>query len=164
MTLSVTDDILFTEAVEKHSNMIYRIAFQYLRNKADAEDVLQDVFIKLLEKNPDFENEENRKAWLIRITINLCKDRLRSFWRRKTVPLNEADGQTVDFDTNIFNELFLLKPKYRIILYLHYYEGYSINELSSVMRCNPNTVSSRLRQARQQLKLLIEEEQNDEKR
>lgn len=157
MGLLTVDDELFTEVLTRHSDMIYRIAYQYLKSKSDAEDVVQDVFIKLLEKQPDFESDENRKAWLIRVTINLSKDRLRSFWRRKTIPLTEINDRAVEDKTAVFEELFQLQPKYRVVLYLHYYEYYTINEMADLLHTNPNTISARLQRGRQKLKLIIEE-------
>lgn len=147
VTLTV-DDAIFTEIIESYSTMVYRIAYQYLKNKTDAEDVIQDVFMKLLEKQPDFESDDNRKAWLIRVTINLCKDRLRSFWNRKTVSLTELNGHTVVNEITVFEELFRLPPKYRVVLHLYYYERYTINEISGILKTNPSTVNARLQRAR----------------
>ncbi|HAN21874.1 MAG TPA: hypothetical protein DCP51_09445 [Clostridiales bacterium] len=108
MDLLTVDTEIFSEILAKHTEMIYRISFQYLKSKSDAEDVIQDVFVKLLEKQPIFETDKNRKAWLIRVSINQCKDRLRSFWRRKTVPLTEINDLTDDDKLHLFDELFQL--------------------------------------------------------
>jgi len=151
--LKLDDNLL----IDKYSSMIYRIAYQYMKNKADAEDVIQDVFLKVIEKQPSFESEEHCKAWLIRTTANRCKDKLRSLWWRKTSSLDELNHCSSEFIPDELEELLLLPPKYRIVIHLYYYERYTLKEIAQILKINQNTVSTRLQRARQKLKLLIEE-------
>lgn len=150
-------DEAILSALEKYADMVVRIAFQNLRSKADAEDVMQDVFIKLLQQQEPFENEEHRKAWLIRVTINQCRDYQKSAWRRKSTDLNEAlDYSFTNEEERIFEDLCSLPPSYRNLLYLYYYEGYALREIAEMTGESLNTVGSRLRRARKRLKISLE--------
>lgn len=143
--------------VDDYSDMILRIAYQNLKNQADAEDIAQEVMIKLM-KQDRFSDEEYLKAWLIRVTINLCKDYRRLAWFRKRVKL-EVEWQPFTQEVkNVFNELWKLPVKDRNILYLYYYEGYSIKEIANILHLKENTVSSQLTRARKKLKLILETE------
>ncbi|NLW78492.1 MAG: sigma-70 family RNA polymerase sigma factor [Ruminococcaceae bacterium] len=146
--------------VEQYSDMVLRIAYQNMQSRADAEDVAQDVFLRLLGQ-PAFADETHLKAWLIRVTINRCKDVLKSAWRRKTVPI-EQDWPTMDNpDHAIMEELFQLKPDERDILYLFYYEKYTIAEIAQMLGKNLNTVNSRLSRARKKLRDILTEGDTD---
>jgi RNA polymerase sigma-70 factor (ECF subfamily) len=147
------------ELVETYSDMIMRIAYQNCFNKSDSEDIVQEVFIKLMQNMDNFENNpEYLKAWLIRVTINLSKDYNKSSWYKKVEAINDNDVGYY-FNTEeigLIHELSKLKPIYRNIIYLYYYEGYKINEIAKILNLNENTVSSNLTRARKKLKEYLE--------
>ncbi len=142
-------------AVMQHSAMVIRIAFQRTQNLADAEDMAQDVFIKLMQQSP-FHSEEYLKAWLIRVTVNSCKNLKKSYWHRNTTALTGTEPFT-PHQQSLLEELWRLPPKYRDVIYLHYYEGYTIDEMAQLLLRKPNTVGSWLTRAKKQLKTILEE-------
>ena len=150
-------NISIEEIVEKYSNMIMQIAYQNVFNKSDSEDITQEVFIKLMKNIGKFDNEEYMKAWIIRVTINLSKDYNKSFWNRNTTGIDENLKIFGEEYQDIFKELSKLKPKYRNIIYLYYYQGYKIKEIAEILSMNQNTVSSCLTRARESLKELLDE-------
>lgn len=151
MSLGTNDDI--EEALEKYSDMVRRICFIYLRSQSDVEDVFQEVFLKLLQNKANFENKEHEKAWLCRVTINKCKDMLKSFWRRN---VGSIEGMELPFEVkeenDIMREVLLLPQKYKDVIYLFYYEGYSVPEISKLLDQKMNTIYSNLHRARELLK------------
>jgi RNA polymerase sigma-70 factor (ECF subfamily) len=151
-----TDD--FRRAVETYADMVFRIAFQNVQNTADAEDAVQDVFLRLLKAAP-FRDEEHLKAWLIRVTVNRCRSHWRTAWVRHTVPLDEACAALPAEDRSLWEELWSLPQKYRNVLYLHYYEGYTAPEIAALLKLPLNTVYTHLRRGKQALKSVILEEE-----
>lgn len=137
--------------------MVVRIAYQNLKNQADDEDVTQEVFIKLL-KQPDFNDEEHLKAWLIRVTINQCKDLRKSAWFRKRQPLDEQWKPRGEKQLGILDEIWKLPKDDRNVIYLYYYENYTVPEIARILGKNENTISSRLTRARKKLKTILAEE------
>lgn len=157
MKPSFVDNDSIQHAVQTYADMVVRIAFQNLRSQADAEDVMQDVFIKLILAGDSFESEEHRKAWLIRVTINRCRDFQKSAWSRKTTELNEACNYAFDIeDKSLLEDIWSLRPAERNVIYLFYYEGYALREIAELTGESINTVNSRLQRARKRLKLVIE--------
>jgi len=153
---SLQDD--FSEKYEKYSSTIFKIAITYLANKADAEDVMQDVFIKLLYSSPDFDNDDYEKFWIIRTTSNICKNILKSFRHKNTEDIDDFKEFLAEpSKTNIAELLLELNPKHRIVLYLMYYEGYSVKEISDMLCITQSAVKMRLKRGREQLKIDIEE-------
>lgn len=150
------------ELIEEFSDMVMQIAYQNSFNKSDAEDITQEVFIKLMKNVEKLESKEHMKAWLIRTTINLSKDYNKSFWRKNTAPMNE-EMEYFDSDTQyVLQELAKLKPVYRNIIYLYYYQQYKINEISTLLNMNANTVSSNLSRARKELKNILTDVEAEE--
>lgn len=153
----------FAVKYDKYSPTLYRICVLRLGNKQDAEDAMQNTFIKYCYKSPEFSGEEEEKAWLIRVAVNCCKDFQKSFWQKNTVGLNEA----ASISTGVIEEavrlidVFELSPKNRVVLDLYYYEGYTIKEISDILRISEKSVSSRLSRARQKLKLEMEANDNE---
>jgi len=142
-------------AIEKYADMIRKICFVHLKNYHDVEDVFQDVFLKYVLQDITFENEAHEKAWLIRVTINACKDTLKSFFRKNVVSFDEliTEPSIIDhYDRGILEAVLKLPQKYRNVIYLHYYEGYSAVEIASILKKNENTVYTWLSRARTQLK------------
>lgn len=146
------------ELVEEYSDMVMQIAYQNSFNKSDAEDITQEVFIKLINNLEKLETKEHIKSWLIRVTINLSKDYNKSFWRKNTCEISDELNYFDEETKEILNELVKLKPAYRNIIYLYYYQQYKINEIADLLKMNVNTVSSSLTRARKQLKDILEEE------
>ena len=147
------------EIVNRNEDKLFRTAIAIMGGKADAEDILQDVFVKLFEKQPHFESAEHETAWLIRVAVNLCKSRLRSHWWKKTVPLLETYPAQTDEQQNIIETVISLPSKYRIVIHLFYYEGYSTKEIAEITKQKDSTVREQLTRARRMLKVFLEGEQ-----
>lgn len=143
--------------VQKYSSMVLQIAYQYSFNKSEAEDITQEVFIKLYKNIKKIKNNEHIKAWLIRVTINLSIDYNRNYWNKNTTSLDENYKYFDEETKDVFNELKKLTPEYRNIIYLYYYQGYKISEISGILSMNQNTVSSYLTRARKELKHILEQ-------
>ena len=154
--LNVQTEKQYIEIVEKYADMIYRIAYQKVLNRYDAEDIVQDVFVKLLSSKSYFRDEEHIKAWLIRVTINLCINYNKSLARQKTVSVEQLDIPFTQQETGVLEELYLLPEDERNILYLYYYEGYKIREIAKILRQKQNTINSKLTRARNKLKKIME--------
>lgn len=144
--------------IEKYSDMLIRISYSYMKNLSDAEDISQDVFIKLLEKKPSFENTEHEKAWLLRITMNLCKDKLKSAYFKKTAPLEGDFIHVTKEDNEIIEAVLGLPLKYRSIVLMYYYEDYSISQVANILNLKESTVGSQLSRARKLLKPIHKED------
>ena len=148
--------------VDKYSDMVYRLAMTRTGKKENSEDVFQEVFLRLSKKMPNFKNEEHEKAWLIRVTINCSKNLLNSaFLRHKSDTEKELTFENEDRH-EIYYAVLELPLKYRTIIYLYYYEGYKINEISKILKINENTVKSQLARAREKLKTKLEGGLEDE--
>ncbi len=145
------------EAVfRRYADMIYRVALHNLDDPADADDILQEVCLTLLTKKIP-EDEEHLKSWLIRVTINKCRDLSRSFWRKNRKSIDDYEDIEAEKPPEIMAELQSLSESYRNIIYLYYYEEYTVSEIAQLLRMNVNTVKSGLRRARDQLKKLLTE-------
>lgn len=127
----------------------------YLKSYDDTEDIFQNVFIKYLLSNIEFQSSEHEKAWIIRVTINECKDLLKNFFRSKSVPLAEIKELPADMSAesaNVLEAVMQLPQKYKDVIYLHYYEGYTADEISKMLNRRTNTVYTQLARARAALK------------
>ena len=147
--------------VAQYSNMILRISYQYLKQTYDAEDICQTVFLKYLTKAPQFENEQHEKAWIIRTAINACKDHLKSSYFRRTVALDDAAQIAAPAvqGTWLLDAMKKLPEKYRLSLYLYYYEEYSAREIAEVMGVSESAVTQYLSRGRRKLRTLITDEE-----
>lgn len=155
MNKSSVDNDFIQDAIAKYADMLIRIAYQNTQNQADAEDVAQEVFIKLMQQ-PAFQDEGHMKAWLIRVTVNQCKDLKKSFWNRHTVALSEEQWPPFEQDRqDLFDDLWKLPKDYRNVIYLHYYEGYTVPEIARILGKNENTVGSWMTRARKQLRHIL---------
>ncbi len=137
-------------AIERYADTVRRICFVHLKNRADTEDIFQTVFVKYLLRSEPFASEEHERAWIIRVTINACKDLLRSFFRSRTVPLEELTDQAAPNDREqreVLQAVLALPVAYRDVIYLHYYEGYTAPEIAGILGKNVNTVYTRLTRA-----------------
>ena len=145
-------------AIEKYADMVRRICMIHLKNHADTEDIFQTVFLKYVMDDTVFANEEHEKAWLIRVTVNACKDLIRNFFRSRTQPLDElqACSHIPEEHIEVLQAVLSLPEKYRDPIYLHYYEGYTAEEIGRILGKNTNTVYTLLTRARQMLKTRLE--------
>ncbi len=141
--------------IRKYSDMIFRIACQNTGSMQDAEDILQDVALALLEKDAPLYDESYIKPWLIRVTINKCKNLRKSAHKRKTESLENYLHLKSPEDKRIWDDIMELPQNYRNALYLFYYEGYSLEEIGNIMNKKPATVGSWLHRARKKLKSII---------
>lgn len=146
-------------AVEKYADTVFRICILHLKNKSDAEDIFQEVFLKFALNDKEFENANHEKAWIIRVTINACKDLIKSFFRNRTISIDElisvADEEKEDL-SYVLEAVLKLPVKYRDAIYLHYYEGYSALEIGEILGKNENTVYSILSRGKSMLKESLE--------
>ena len=146
--------------VETYSDLILRLSYTYLKSTEDAQDICQSVFLKLLQPPRSFGSPEHERAWIIRAAVNLCKDHLKSRWRRSTVGL-EAAGEVpapAAEEGSLLSAVELLPPKYRAVIYLYYCEGYNAREIGDLLGEKPATISTRLDRGRRRLRDLLEQE------
>ena len=136
------------QVVETYGDMVYRLALAQTHSSHDADDVFQEVFLRYLRAAPDFREEEHRKAWLLRVTVNCCKKLHGSFWRKHMVALSEAIPAQNQEEGELLALLEGLPPKYRAVLHLYYYEGYDTGEIAAILGRSPNTVRSQLARGR----------------
>lgn len=147
--------------IEKYGNTIYRAACMQVKNRAQADDVYQEVCMKLLRQKKQIGNEEHLKAWLLKATNDCCKDYWKSAWCRKVTVDHQLvkeeretyEGETQGYLTECMQQL---PYKYRMILHLFYYEEYSIREIAGLLHMKENTVSSRLSRGREKLKQIFQ--------
>lgn len=148
------------QVLECYGDLVLRTAFMMLKNRADAEDAAQDVFLSFIRTKPVFESAEHQKAWLLRVTLNRCKSILRSAWHQKTQPLEEAfpEQDFTERETGVMQAVHKLTQNYRTVIYLYYIQGYDTAEIAQILGVSQNTVLSRLARARKQLKGMLEGE------
>ena len=145
-------------AIDRYADLVRRVCMIHLKNHADTEDIFQTVFLKYVTGTTEFESEEHEKAWFIRVTINACKDLLRSFFRSRTVSLDdllEQPDQVPEDYREVLEAVLALPDKYRDVVYLHYYEGYTAPEIGTILHKNPNTVYTLLIRARDELRKML---------
>ena len=142
--------------VQRYSGMILRLCFTYSLGRADAQDICQNVFLKLLQSDRRFDSEGETRAFIIRMTVNECKDVLKSGWRRRSVPLDELIEREVPFlpeeNTGVLAAVQRLPVKYREAVYLYYYEGYNAEEIAAMVGAKPAAIRQRLARAREKLR------------
>lgn len=151
------------EIISLYSDMVYRLAFSHTGSRHDADDIYQEVFIRLINFDTAFVSEEHRKAWLIKVTINCCNKLWSSAWRRRAVLWEEeSNTETKAFEipeeTALFYALQKLPAEYRVAIHLFYYEELSIREIAQILNEKESTIRSRLTRSRKKLKSLLKEE------
>lgn len=149
----MTNDV-FERLARAHGDAIFRVAFHALGNRADAEDVSQTVLLKLYQSDKSFAGEDHAKHWLIRVTVNECRKLLRTPWRKRILPLEDYDGPSPvpEDHSDVLAAVMALEPKYRLCVYLYYYEDWSVREVARALDAKESTVQTRLARAREQLK------------
>ncbi len=159
--MEVTKDYI-SDLLDKYGDMVLRIAYTYLKNRADAEDIVQDVFLRIIDKKPSFNDENHEKSWLIRATINMCKNKANMFWNKNKCSIDDVQEFAVsdkyNTDTSVFQAVMALGEKYRVVVYMYYYEGYSTPEIANVIGKNETTIRSLLNRARNKLKDMLKED------
>lgn len=155
----------FRQAVQDYGDTVYRIALHALKNREDAEDVMQTVLLKLFEHPKEFESGAHMKHWLLRVSVNESRKLLRSFWRRNRVPLEEWRDGPIPEDgekTDLMRAVMGLETKYRLTVYLYYYEGCTVAETAAALHANPSTVQTWLLRARARLRRELAGDQEKE--
>ena len=144
--------------IEKYSSLIYRVALNQLRNRADADDIFQEVFLRYYKKQRTFCSEEHEKAWFIRVTINLCKSLRTQAYFRYRADFNECEDVSFEFPEEDLLHLAIteISTKYSSVIHLFYFEGYSTDEIAQILKVSPNTVRTRLSRGRKMLKEKLE--------
>ena len=139
--------------------MVYRIALNWFRNPADAEDAAQNAMLRLWRTDTEFQGEDHLRHWLVRVTLNECKRMSAHPWRRRTVPLDQCPEPVFSDPARqtLYQEVMELPVKYRVPLYLYYYEGYKVDEVGELLGLNASTVQTRLARARAKLKTQLKE-------
>ncbi len=142
-------------AVDRYADTVRRICLLHLKNYSDTEDIFQSVFLKYMLYNGTFCDKEHEKAWIIRVTMNACKDLLKSFYHKNIVPIEDtyaAEDVSYTIESEVLEAVTSLPKKYKDAVYLHYYEGYTAAEISKIIGKKENTVYTLLSRARQILK------------
>lgn len=154
------------ETFRKYGDRIFSAAFSVCRNRADADDVVQDTLIRYYSLDKEFENEAHLKAWLIRVAVNRAKDINASFWRRNTVEWEDYMDELIfeaPEDSQLFGAVMRLPEKYRTVIHLFYYEDYAVEEIAAILRRPKGTVKSQLNRGRTLLKNMLQGEWTDDK-
>lgn len=154
-----------SEKISEYMNLfhgaVFRLAYSYMKNREDAQDVAQEAFLRLYRSEKYFPTENDAKAWLMRVTVNLCKDMLKSGWYKGREELDENIPCETREEEALLDVVQRLEPKYAVAIHLFYYEGYSVKEIAKICRVTPTAVTTRLSRARKQLKELLTEERKD---
>lgn len=152
----------FRQIYDRQLQRVYRLSLVYLKNVFDAEDAVQNIFLKVLEKQPVFQDEKHETAWFVTVTRNYCRDVLRSFWKRNRIALEAIEEmgfeQFTTEDNMVFSTVMSLPSKYREVLYLYYYEEYSIREMSLLLKRKESTIQTQLAAGRKRMKVLLKKQ------
>ena len=143
------------EVIQRYGDMVRRLCMVHLKNYADTEDIFQTVFLKYALASVSFDSDEHEKAWLIRVTLNACRDLLRSVFRSRTVSLEELVEQPARLAADhreVLEAVLSLPARYRDVVYLHYYEDYTAPEIAQILGKNVNTIYTRLTRAKELLR------------
>lgn len=151
---------VFNRIAEKYTDVVYRATFSYCKNKSDAEDIVQNTFIKLLQTDTEFKDDEHTRKWLIKVAMNECKNMWKSFWHKNITSFDELENEPEYIDSEekqLFEEVMKLPKKYSVVLHLYYYEGYNVKEIAQILEITESNVQTRLMRARNKLKEHLQE-------
>ena len=165
MQTKLRPDAFLQQAMDTCGDAVYRLALCRLNSRADAEDVYQEVFLRLLRDDTDFRDTEHLKAWLLRVTLSRCADLRRSAWFKRTAPMEAAADAAAPLSEEkgaLWQAVEALPADLRTAVWLHYVEGYGTDEIAEIVNCRPATVRTRLHRARKKLQTELEGELNDE--
>ncbi len=144
-----------SRAIDEYSDMVRRICFLHLKSYSDTEDIFQDVFFKYLLSSDEFASKEHEKAWLIRVTVNCCKDFLKSFFRKNTVPLDavaDIQADSPEETGEVLSAVLSMPKKYKDVIYLYFYEEYKAVEIAEILNKNVNTIYTLLSRGKEILR------------
>lgn len=145
----------YKRLADQYIDMVYRVALNGCKNKYDADDVVQNTFIKLLKCKKQFDTDEHVRNWLIRVAVNECNSLWNSSWRKKVTSLDEREDEpafTTPEKSELYDLVMKLPPKYRQVVYLYYYEEFSVKEVAEMVKISETAVQTRLQRARKKLK------------
>ncbi len=151
MKVKLPDGLTVDSIFDKYCNTVYRLAFARTKNTYDADDILQTVFVKLCGTDTQFRDEEHIKAWLIRVTVNTSKNLLTSAWMRLTDGMDDNLSTEMQEKSEVYYAVMKLPTKYRTVVHLHYYEGYTAAQIARLLSSKEATVKTQLRRAREKL-------------
>lgn len=154
------DAFKFNAITEQYIDVVYRVTLSYCKNKSDAEDAVQNTFVKLLKSDTEFNDDEHIRKWLIKVAVNECKNISKSFWHRNITSFDELDTEpeyTQSDERELFEEVMKLPKKYSVVLHLYYYEGYNVKEIAQILDITESNVQTRLMRARNKLKEKLQE-------
>lgn len=143
-------------AYDAYGAAVYRLALTFLGQRADAEDVTQETFCRLLYRAPAFTNEQHKKRWLLQVAANLSRDQLRDFWRKQVTQLEDTLPAVAPEELDALNAVMALPEKFKLPIHLYYYEGYSVAEVADILKLGQSAVKMRLKRGRELLKLELE--------
>ena len=152
----------YEDLITKYSATVFRCAYSYVNNRSDAEDIMQEVFLKYLVKKPIFNNETHEEAWFLCVTINMCKSYLKSSWlkKRDIMTDNMENDICIERDPDLWELVRQLPEKYRVVVVLHFVEGYTIKEISRILKKNQSTIGTWLERGKKKLRKAMEEGEN----
>ncbi|MCQ6563846.1 RNA polymerase sigma factor [Paenibacillus mendelii] len=157
-THSLPNDV-FSSKYSLYGSMLFKIAMVHLGNKSDAEEAVQEAFIKLLYKAPSFVDLEHEKAWVIRVIINICKNLTGSLWRKRVVHMEQIEAYCSSAaDAELVESVLRLPFKYKAAIHLFYYEDYSVKQIAEALRISESAVKMRLQRGREMLRIEMEED------
>ncbi len=156
------DEDYINHIYDTYSNTILKISYTYLKSTQLSEDILQEVILKIIKKKIKIDDKAKEKYWIIRVTINMCKDYLKSSWYRKNVELDDNLPYLPKEQSDILSEVLRLPEKYKTVIYLYYYEEYSIKEISKILKSNESTIGTRLSRGKKILENKLEGVWNNE--
>jgi RNA polymerase sigma-70 factor (ECF subfamily) len=144
---------MISQKYDVYGSMIFKLCYVFLGNRNDAEDAMQDTFIRFINRPRQFDNAEHERAWFIRVTTNICRDRQRFRLRHKTIPIQDLELFSRESgESDLLEQILSLPAKCKIPLYMHYVEGYSVREISFILKSGESTVKSWLLRGKQKLK------------
>lgn len=143
-------------AYDAYGAAVYRLALTFLGQRADAEDVTQETFCRLLYRAPAFTDEQHKKRWLLQVAANLSRDQLRGFWRKQVTQLEDTLPAVAPEEFDALNAVMALPEKFKLPIHLYYYEGYSVAEVADILKLGQSAVKMRLKRGRELLKLELE--------
>ncbi len=144
------------DAYDAYGAAVYRLAMAFLGQCADAEDVTQETFCRLLYRAPTFADEDHQKRWLLQVAANLCRNQLRGFWRKRVTQLEDTIPAMPPEEREALNAVMALPEQYKLPIHLYYYEGYSVAETAEILRLGQSAVKMRLKRGRELLKIKLE--------
>ena len=157
MASSLRTDEEIIEIYNRHVDTVYRVCFSFMKNRPEAEDMVQETFLRLITSGSSFENERHEKAWMIVTASNLCRDALKKWWRRNE-NIEDYSSSLIEMthaDNEVLDAILTLPNDYKCVVYMYYYEGYTTPEIADFLHCPQATVRSRLSRARKQLSFML---------